>query len=81
MSVLQEKFRETGLKQNFAAKKLGVTEKTISRWMNMEGIDSSIKFIEFLYFCDVCPIEFFNNYQRMPKYKCVKQNCSVHKIE
>ena len=75
MNILQEKFQQTGLKQNFVAKKLDVTEKTIGRWINMEGIEFSVKFVEFLHMCNICPFEFLNVYHNTFKYKCPKDNC------
>ena len=75
MNYLQEKFRETGLKQNFIAKKLDVTERTVSRWLNLEGIDAPAKFIELLHICNICPYEFLNMHKNTFKYKCPKENC------
>ena len=75
LNYLQTKLQETGLRQSFIAKKLNVTEKTISRWANLEGIDFTIKFIEFLHICNVCPFEFLNEYNKTLRYKCPKESC------
>jgi len=70
MDFLKEKLHQTGYKQYFIAQKLGVTEKTLNSWLNLKGIDFSIKFMELLNICGIHQCDFLNMYYQTDEYKC-----------
>ena len=70
MNYLQEKLHKTGYKQCFIADKLEITEKTLNNWLNLKGIDFSIKFLELLDICEIHQCDFLNTYYQTDKYSC-----------
>ena len=70
MDFLKERLHKTGYKQYFIAQKLGVTEKTLNSWLNLKGIDFSIKFMELLNICGIHQCDFLNEYYKTDEFKC-----------
>ena len=70
MNFLQEHFHKTGYKQYFIAGKLGITEKTLTGWLSLKGIDFSIKFLELLNICEMHQCDFLNLYHQTDKFSC-----------
>ena len=70
MSFLQEEFHKTGFKNYFIAEKLGITDKTLTNWLNLKGIDFSIKFFELLHICGIHQCDFLNTYYQTDEYEC-----------
>jgi len=70
MNFLQEQFRKTGFKQCFIAEKLDITDKTMTNWLGLKGIDFSIKFLEFLNICGMHQCDFLNLYHETDKFSC-----------
>jgi hypothetical protein len=77
---LREAFEKTGYKQNFTANKLDVKERTLYNWMSLQGLEHTVKFIQFLELCGICPLEFVNKYRDLHGIKCDKSaECELEK--
>lgn len=67
MTLINDKFEETGLKKKKIAEKLDITTRTIHRWFNYDGIETIYTFMLLIKELNISRDEFINDYNKKKK--------------
>lgn len=77
MTYLEKKFDNTGLRKDYVAKKLDITERTLNRYLKFETIEHAMKFMELLHISGVHMCDALNIYYKTTRFEC--EDCKNNK--